>query len=48
VEKELATPRVGFSSMIVVGLEASLFIWLMKAVLNLYRIPGLTEFFAGV
>ncbi len=47
VEKELATPRFGLGSFWSVGVQATLFIVIVKAVLTKWRVPGLTELVAS-
>lgn len=48
IEKDLATPRIGLGAFWSIGIQAVLFIFLFKAILSKYRIPGLTELFASV
>jgi hypothetical protein len=46
-EGELSTPRVGLASFWSIGVQALLFIVLVKAVFTKYRVPGLTELVAS-
>jgi hypothetical protein len=48
IEKDLATPRIGLGAFWSIGIQAVLFIFLFKALLSKYRIPGLTELLASV
>lgn len=47
IEEEVATPRIGIGSFFSIGVQATLFSFLMKALLTKYHIPGLSEFFAS-
>lgn len=47
VESELATPRVGIGSFFSIGVQATLFLFLIKAVSKLYPIPGVSAVVAG-
>jgi len=44
--KEFATPRIGLGSFFSIGVQALIFIVVLKVVLTKYRIPGLTEMVA--
>ena len=48
IEKDVATPRIGLGSFWSIGIQAVLFVFLFKAILTKYHIPGLSELFASV